>query len=70
MIDTVLGLQHVDGGFNPRGNGGACEDVDSVDILLNLYKRFDYRRADIRFATEALPPAHSVDPESRRRLPL
>jgi hypothetical protein len=50
LIDTVLGLQHVDGGFNPRGNGGACEDVDSVDILLNFYKRFDYRRADIRFA--------------------
>jgi hypothetical protein len=49
-IDTVLDLQHVDGGFNPWGNAGACEDVDSVDILLNLYKRFDYRRGDIRFA--------------------
>jgi len=49
MIDTVLGLQHLDGGFNPSGNGGACEDVDSVDILVNLYKRFDYRRGDIRF---------------------
>ena len=50
MINTVLGLQHVDGGFNPWGNAGACEDVDSVDILVNLYKRFDYRRGDIRFA--------------------
>ena len=50
MIDTVLDLQHPDGGFNPWGNAGACEDVDSVDILLNLYKRFDYRRGDIRFA--------------------
>ena len=49
MIDTVLGLQHLDGGFNPCGNAGACEDVDSVDILVNLYKRFDYRRGDIRF---------------------
>jgi len=49
MIDTVLGLQHLDGGFNPWGNAGACEDVDSVDILVNLYKRFDYRRGDIRF---------------------
>jgi hypothetical protein len=49
MIDTVLGLQHLDGGFNPSGNAGACEDVDSVDILVNLYKRFDYRRGDIRF---------------------
>ena len=50
MVDTVLGLQHADGGFNPSGNAGACEDVDSVDILVNLYKRFGYRRADIRFA--------------------
>jgi Prenyltransferase and squalene oxidase repeat len=49
IIDTVLGLQHLDGGFNPWGNAGACEDVDSVGILVNLYKRFDYRREDIRF---------------------
>jgi hypothetical protein len=50
LVDTVLELQHPDGGFNPRGNGGACEDVDSVDILVNLYKRSDYRRAEIRCA--------------------
>jgi hypothetical protein len=50
LIDTVLDLQHDDGGFNPSGNAGACEDVDSVDILVNMYKRFDYRRGDIRFA--------------------
>ena len=50
LVDTVLDLQHLDGGFNPKGNGGACEDVDSVDILVNCYKRYDYRRADIRFA--------------------
>lgn len=50
LVDTVLGLQHSDGGFNPRGNAGACEDVDSVDILVNCYKRWDYRRAEIRCA--------------------
>lgn len=50
LVDTVLSLQHDDGGFNPKGNGGACEDVDSVDILVNLYKRFDYRRPAIRVA--------------------
>jgi hypothetical protein len=50
MIDTVLALQHADGGFNPDGNAGGCEDVDSVDILVNLYKRINYRRADIRVA--------------------
>lgn len=50
LVDTILSLQHIDGGFNPKGNAGACEDVDSVDILVNMYKRFDYRRGDIRFA--------------------
>lgn len=50
LVDAVLSLQHADGGFNPNGNGGACEDVDSVDILVNCYKRVDYRRPEIRFA--------------------
>jgi hypothetical protein len=49
-VDTVLSLQHPDGGFAPDGGGGACEDVDAVDILVNLYKRFDYRRPEIRWA--------------------
>ncbi len=50
LVDTVLDLQHPDGGFNPRGNAGACEDVDSVDILVHAYKRSDYRRPEIRVA--------------------
>lgn len=50
LVDTVLSLQHCDGGFSPTGGGGACEDVDAVDILVNSYKRLDYRRADIRVA--------------------
>lgn len=50
LVDNVLTLQHKDGGFHPRGNGGACEDVDCVDILVNMYKRVDYRRRDIRIA--------------------
>lgn len=50
LVDTVLALQHLDGGFSPSGGGGACEDVDAVDILVNLYKMHDYRRADIRYA--------------------
>ena len=50
LIDVVLELQHSDGGFNPNGNGGACEDVDCVDILTNLYKRVTYRRPEIRNA--------------------
>ncbi|MGA1870988.1 MAG: hypothetical protein ACMUJM_20820 [bacterium] len=52
LIDTVLSLQHRDGGFNPRGGGGACEDVDGVFILVNLYQQLDYKRKDIKHALE------------------
>ena len=50
LVDTVLSLQHIDGGLSPTGGGGACEDVDAIDILVNLYKLYDYRRPDIRYA--------------------
>ena len=50
LVDAVLSLQHPDGGFRPGGGGGACEDVDAVDILVNVYKRHDVRRPAIRAA--------------------
>jgi hypothetical protein len=50
LIDSALSLQNEDGGFNPGGGGGACEDVDAIDILANMYKQVDYRRAEIRYA--------------------
>ena len=50
LVDVVLDLQHPDGGFHPKGGGGACEDVDAVDILVNMYKQIDYRRPVIRRA--------------------
>lgn len=50
MIDTVLSLQHFDGGFVKGWGGGSCEDVDCVDILVNLYKLTDYRRIDIEYS--------------------
>lgn len=50
VIDTVLAIQHPDGGFSPAGGGGACEDADGVDILVNLYKLTKYRRPAIRVA--------------------
>lgn len=53
LIDVTLALQHADGGFNPQGGGGACEDVDAVDILVNLYKRHDYKRPLIRMSLRA-----------------
>jgi hypothetical protein len=47
LIDTTLSLQHLDGGFSESWGGGSCEDIDAVDILVNMYKRTDYRRKDI-----------------------
>lgn len=50
LIDSVLGLQHFDGGFHRFRGGGTCQDVDAVDVLVNSYKRADWRRRDIRRA--------------------
>ena len=50
LVDVALSLQHEDGGFHPRGGGGACEDTDAIDILVNMYKKVDYKRPQIRTA--------------------
>jgi len=50
LIDVALSLQHLDGGFHPDGGGGACEDTDAIDILVNLYKLNDYKHPQIRIA--------------------
>jgi hypothetical protein len=50
LIDVALELQHSDGGFNPNGGGGACEDTDAIDILINMYKRLNYKRPQVRIA--------------------
>ncbi len=50
LVDQILSIQHPDGGFSKTAGGGACEDVDAIDILVNLYKRYDYRRPEIRVA--------------------
>lgn len=47
LVDTVLSLQHLDGGFSEHWGGGTCQDLDAVDILVNSTKRTDYRRKDI-----------------------
>lgn len=54
LVDTTIALQHQDGGFAPSGGGGACEDVDAADILVNMYKQIDYRKAEIRLALRSL----------------
>jgi hypothetical protein len=50
IIDTVLSIQHADGGFSRAWGGGTCEDVDAVDILVNMYKMGTYKRNYIETA--------------------
>lgn len=50
IIDLVLEMQHPDGSFVVGGGGGACEDVDGVDILVNLYKQTGHRPLAVRLA--------------------
>ncbi len=56
IINSTLSLQQEDGLFSPRGGGGACEDIDAIDTLVNAYQRTTYRRTDIvRALMRALP---------------
>jgi hypothetical protein len=52
-IDTVLQLQRDNGGFSKLFGSGACEDVDAVDVLVNLFERTGYRRRAVRRALRA-----------------
>lgn len=48
IIDNTLALQHTDGLYSPRGGGGACLDLDAIDILVKFSLLVDYRAADIK----------------------
>lgn len=48
IIDATLALVHSDGLFHPQGGGGACEDLDAIDILVKLSTVSEYRAEDIR----------------------
>lgn len=50
MIDSVLKIQSKDGLFYPFGGGGACEDVDAIDILVKLSSITDYKNDEIKSA--------------------
>jgi hypothetical protein len=50
LVDSTLSVQEFDGGFSASGRGGACEDVDAISILVNLYQRYDCKRPRIRRA--------------------
>lgn len=52
LVDSVLQIQEWDGGFSDSGKGGACEDIDAISILANLYQRYDYKRPLIQRALQ------------------
>ncbi len=48
MIDAVLGTQTTEGLFADSNGGGACEDLDAIDLLVKLSYLSDYRSDNIR----------------------
>ena len=47
IIDKALSFQNLDGLFAPEMGGGACEDIDVIDTLVQLSFRTDYRKNEI-----------------------
>lgn len=58
LVQSTLATQHVDGLFTYHGGGGACEDLDAVDILARL--RADVSPEAAPTVTAALERAHSA----------
>lgn len=52
IIDSVLEIQHEDGLFGSYPGGGACEDVDAIDVLATISRLTDYREGDVRNCME------------------
>ena len=48
IIGAALSLQQDDGLFGPGPGGGACEDLDVIDLLATLTNQFNYRASDIK----------------------
>lgn len=48
IIDSTLAVQHPDGLYGPAGGGGACLDLDAVDILVKFSLLTDYRAGDVK----------------------
>ena len=56
VIDHVLKTQNRLGGYGVALNTSACEDIDSIELLVRLSKQTDYRKADVEISIKrALP---------------
>ena len=47
IIDSVLGIQSPEGLFADSIGGGACEDLDAIDLLVKLSYLSDHRSEDV-----------------------
>lgn len=50
IVDRTLGLQQPDGLFAASPGGGACEDLDAIDILVLSLRHTSYRSDEVKRA--------------------
>lgn len=50
IIDSTLSIQHADGLFAPQIGGGACEDLDAIDMLVKFSLVTDHRAKEVKRA--------------------
>jgi glycosyltransferase involved in cell wall biosynthesis len=76
IIDNVLKTQNILGGYGAQWNCSACEDIDSIDLLVRLSRLIDYRYNDIQASLQRALPAilHNLNGDGgwvfRRHEPL
>ncbi|MFC2066190.1 hypothetical protein ACFLUO_03890 [Chloroflexota bacterium] len=57
IIDNLLKTQNILGGYGTKWNSSACEDIDSIDLLVRLSRLTDYRRDDVQLSLQRALPA-------------
>jgi glycosyltransferase involved in cell wall biosynthesis len=57
IIDNVLKTQNILGGYGVQWNSSACEDIDSIDLLVRFSRLTDYRIDDIQASLQRALPA-------------
>jgi len=57
IIDSLLTTQNILGGYAPRWNSSACEDIDSIDPFIRFSRLSKYRHNDIQASLKRALPA-------------